>query len=384
MLDFLNVYIADYGLTRVTDHWGKSIAELAFDSAKPILDNWTIRPDALIVSNAYSEMTSSQSNLGPLVADRLGLANVEAFSVESSGASGAVAVHVASAMIKSGQASTVLVVGVEKMRDIDPGKLVGVQGLAANAEYTQFFGISFASLTALLARIYMSQYSVSRDRLSLFPVIAHRNSSTAEHAQFRKKFSKEEVSRSEIVSDPIRVLDCAPVGDGAASLLLVGDEDLAGTRGVRIAASESSASESNLFERGEMLNFSSTESATRKALKSSGKALSEIDFAEIHDSYSILSALILEGIGASKSGRSAEDAESGKFDLNGKFPISTFGGMKGRGYPVGAAGIYQFCEAFMQMNGKAGANQVKKAETCLLHNMSGIDESAYVHILSKK
>ncbi len=379
----MTVYVADIGFTRVGDHWGKSMSELAFESCKAILERASIKPDALIVSNAYSELTSSQSNLGPLIADKVGLDNVEAFSVESGGASGAVAVHVGTAMLKSGQARSVLIVGVEKMRDIDPTKLVGVQGLATNAEYLQFFGITFASMNALLARLYMTEYSVSRNNLSAFPVISHKNSSTAEHAQFRKKFSSEEISRSEIVSDPIRVLDCPPVGDGAASILLVGNEKLAGDRSIRIAASEATSTAANVFERHRMLHFSSTEAATKRALKTSGKSLSEIDFAEIHDSYSILAALILEAMGLSKSGGACIDAEGGKFDLTGKFPISTFGGMKGRGYPVGAAGIYQFCEAFMQMNGKAGPNQVRKAETCLLQNMSGIDESSYVHILTK-
>ena len=378
----MSVYISDIGFTKVTDHWGKSISELAFESCKTILEKPEVKPDALIVSNAFSELTSSQANLGPLVADRIGLDGIDAFSVEPSGASGAVAVHVANSMIKSGNAKSILIVGVEKMRDIEPAKLVGVQGLSANAEYSQFFGISFASLNALLARMYMSEYGVSRDDLSAFPVISHRNSSTAEHAQFRKKFTKEEVSRSEIVSDPIRVLDCAPVGDGAASILVV-NEDLKNERSIRVAASEASSSGANIFDRSRILHFSSTESATKKALKAAEKTITQIDFAEIHDSYSILAALILEAMGASKPGESCRDAESGKFDLNGKLPVSTFGGMKGRGYPVGAAGVYQFCEAFMQVNGKGGSNQVKTAENCLLQNMSGIDESSYVHILSR-
>jgi acetyl-CoA C-acetyltransferase len=379
----LNVYVADIGYTKVADHWGKSLAELAFEACKPILDRITTKPDALIVSNAYSELTSSQSNLGPLLADEMGLEYLETFSVESSGASGAAAVHIASSMIKSGQAKSILIAGVEKMRDMDPAKLVGVQGLSANAEYSQFFGISFAALNALLARIYMSQHGVTRDNLSAFPVISHRNASSADHAQFRKKFSKEEVSRSELVADPIRVLDCAPVGDGAAAIMLAGD-GLSGDRSVRIAASETSSMGTNVFERQKILHFSSTETAMKKALKTAGMSLSDIDFTEIHDSYSILAALILEGMGISKTGRACLEGEAGRFDLNGELPVSTFGGMKGRGYPVGAAGLYQFCEAFMQMNGKGGPNQVRKANNCILQNMSGIDESSYIHILSKE
>ncbi|MDA4131033.1 MAG: acetyl-CoA acetyltransferase, partial [Thaumarchaeota archaeon] len=217
----MTVYVSKVGFTKVGDHWAKSITDLAFEASKKILETSSENPDALIVANAYSEVTSSQSNLGPVVADALGLENVRAFTIESSGASGASAIQVASDMIAAKKIRSALVIGVEKMRDVDPLKLLGIQGLAENAEYSQFFGISFTSLNAHLTRLYMSHYDISREKLSAFPVIAHKNSATAEHAQFKKKFSAEEVSRSEMLADPIRVLDCAPVGDGAASVLLV-------------------------------------------------------------------------------------------------------------------------------------------------------------------
>ncbi len=118
-------------------------------------------------------------------------------------------------------------------------------------------------------------------------------------------------------------------------------------------------------------------------MKKTGLSIEDMNFFEIHDSYSILAALITEGLGLSKPGESCSDAAAGKFDLNGKFPISTFGGMKARGYPVGAAGIYQICEAYMQLCGRAGANQVKDSKNCLVHSMSGIDGSSFVHILSR-
>jgi acetyl-CoA C-acetyltransferase len=379
----LPAYIAKIGFVKVGDHWDKSISELGFSACKKILKESAAKPEAIIVSNALSELTS-QSNVGPLLADSLGLEGVDSFNVESSGASGAAALHVANSLICSGQIDSALVVGVEKMRDLDPSILVLAQGLSENADYSQFFGITFAGLNALLARLYMEEYDVPRQELSSFPVIAHRNSSTAEHAQFKKKFTAEEVSRSELIADPLRTLDCAPVGDGAAAVLVVGEKHLNSEKQVvKIAASESTSGRMNFFERDHLFRFASTESVAKKALKKSGLSLDAMDFFEIHDSYSILAALVTEGLGLSKAGEACIDATSGKFDLTGKYPISTFGGMKARGYPVGAAGIYQICEAYMQLTGQAGQNQVRDAKNCLVHSMSGIDSSSLVHILSR-
>ncbi|MHB8567458.1 MAG: thiolase C-terminal domain-containing protein [Nitrososphaerales archaeon] len=378
-----SVYVADIGLTKVGDHWNRSISELAFDAAKTILHNSSVGTEAIIVANAYSELTSSQAALGPLISDALELEGAEAFKVESAGASGGAAIHVAYNLIKSGQVKSALVVGVEKMRDLDPTRLVLAQGLSEHADISQFFGISFASMNALLARLYMKHFGVDREKLSSFPVLAHKNSSTVEHAQFKRKFSVEEVSRSEVISDPLRVLDCAPVGDGAACALLTCGDDLSeNARGVEIVASETSSSKVNFFEREDAFHLAASDAATKKALRSAHLTMDGLDFFEIHDTYSATTALIVESIGLAKRGHSCMDAAAGKFDLAGKHPISTFGGMKARGYPVGGAGIYQLCEAYLQLTKKAGANQVKDASNGYIHSMSGMDGSAYVHILS--
>lgn len=380
-----SAYISKVGFTKVGDHWSESITELAYQASKTILDESPAKPEALIVANAFSEVTSSQSNLGPLVAGALGLEGVDSFKVESSGASGAAALHAATNMISSGQASSVLVLGVEKMRDLDPAKLVMAQGLSESSEYLQYLGVSFTGLNAILARMYMNEYDISRHELSAFPVISHNNSSTAEHAQFRKRFSAEDVSRSELVSDPLRILDCAPVGDGAAAILLGSEKNLGGqSNAVKVIASECSSGQPNIIERERPLHFVSTESAARKALKKGGLSIEDIDFFEIHDSYSIIAALSVEALGLSKVGKACSDAASGKFDLKGAFPICTFGGMKGRGYPVGAAGIYQVCEAYLQLKRGAGANQVPNSRMCLIHSLSGIDSSCFVHILASE
>ena len=380
----MSVFVSNIGYTKVGDHWRKSIAELAYEACKSVAIDGP-KTEAVVVSNAFAELTSSQANLGPLIADALGFEGVEAFKVESSGASGAAALHVAYEMIRSGQVGSALVVGVEKMRDLEPAKLVLAQSLAESADYTQFFGVSFASVNALLARMYLKEYDVSREQLSSIPVIAHKNSSSSAHAQFKKKFTAEEVSRSELISDPLRVLDCAPVGDGAAAVLLTDEKGVRESKSkpkVEILASETSSSKINFFEKEDMFRFSSTETAAKRALAKAALQISDIDFLEIHDSYSILAALVIEALGLSKRGEACSEAEAGKFDLIGTFPISTYGGMKARGYPIGAAGVYQFCEAYMQLTGAAGQNQVPSAKYGLVHSMSGIDSSAYVHVLS--
>jgi acetyl-CoA C-acetyltransferase len=381
----MSVFISRIGLTRVGDHWDKSLSELAFQASKKILKEESSPPDAIIVANALSELSSSQGNLGAIIADALDLQGIPAYRVEAAGASGGSAVCLGFNLIKAGQMKSVLILGVEKMRDLEPSRVMQAQALSENADYSQFFGISIAAMNALLARIYMHEYGVPREKLSSFPVVAHRNSSTAEHAQFKKRFTIEEVSRSEAVADPLRVLDCAPVGDGAACVLLVSEDKLSPEQrkeSVEILSSESSSNLVNFFERGKMLHFGATQAATQKALKKAHLSLEEIDFLELHDSYSELAALSLESMGLSKPGKACEDADSGRFDLNGQFPISTFGGMKGRGYPVGAAGIYQVCEAFLQLTARAGFNQVPNAKFGLVHSMSGIDSSSFVQVLS--
>ncbi len=378
-------YITQVGFTKVGDHWAKSLSDLTFEASRKMLKSESDEPDALVVANALGEISSSQGNMGALIADGLELEDVPAYKVDASGASGAEAINVATNLINSGQSKKVLVVGVEKMRDLEPSKVMLAQGLSENADYSQFFGITFAAMNALLARMYMHEYQVPRDKLSAFPVIAHKNSSTAEHAQFRKKFTAEEVSRSEIVADPLRVLDCAPVGDGAACAILSSGEEMSNSQkkeAVAILASDSSSNRLNFFDRERMLRFGATYSAVKKALARAHMSLVDVDFIELHDAYSEAAALSSEAIGMSKPGKACLDAASGKFDLDGEFPISTFGGMKARGCPIGAAGVYQICEAFLQLTEGAGSNQVKNASRALVHGMSGLDSLAFVHVLS--
>jgi acetyl-CoA C-acetyltransferase len=379
----VSIFVTDIGYTKVGDHWGKSLGDLAYDASKGILKRAKRKPNALVVANSLAEISSSQGNLGSVVADALQITGIPAYRLEAAGASGGAAMNFAFNLLKSGAAESVLVLGVEKMRDLDPMRVMLAQGLSENADYTQFFGISFAATNALLARTYMHEHNISRELLSAFPVICHRNSSTAEHAQFKRKFSAEEVSKSEIVADPLRVLDCAPVGDGAAAILLESRPESGADkkRPVEFVASECATGTVNFFERENVLGFGATREAAGRALAKGQISIKDVDFLEIHDSYSELAALSVEALGLSEPGMACIDASKGRYDLSGRFPISTFGGMKGRGYPIGAVGLYQVCEAYLQLSEQAGFNQVADAEYGLVQNMSGIDSCCFVHLL---
>jgi acetyl-CoA acetyltransferase len=376
----MRVYIASAGMTKVGDHWNRSIVDLAFYAGKKALETGIV-PDYVVVGNMFSSLAASQEHLGALIADSLGLTGKPAFKVEAACASGAAAFHTGYNIVKSGSADSVLVIGVEKMRDLEPEYVSHALAMAESAEYTQFVGASFAALNGLIARLYMNKNDVTRDELSSIPVIDHKNALTAEHAQFRKEITPEIVARSSLVAEPLRLFDCAPVGDGAAAVLIVNEEKASEARKLtEVLASSVYTNQFSVYEREDMLKFSSTEEAFEIALKTSGVPRSKIDFAEIHDAFSIAGALSLEAMGFSKNGMACKDAIEGKYSRDGELPINTFGGLKARGHPVGATGVYQIAEAYLQLTGQAGENQIEGAEYGVTHNMGGIDTTSIVHI----
>jgi acetyl-CoA C-acetyltransferase len=376
------VIIESIGFTKVADHWEKSLVDLAVESSSKALARSTKEPDAVIVSNMFSALSSRQENLGPLISAALGFSRKTAIKVENAGASGAAAVLLGSTLIRSGEANSVLVVGVEKMRDLEPSEANLAVSMAESAEYTQYLGVPLVAMAAMLARSYMHEFSVTREMLSSLSVLAHRNAVTAAHAQFRKAITVEDVVRSATVSDPLKILDCAPTGDGSAAVILTRSDNRKGD--IEIAGSGMATQEFSIYERENMLDFAATREATRFATEKSGLDLSDIDIFEICDSYSIVGAMSLEGIGLSRVGEGAKEALAGRFDLvGGEVPINTFGGLKGRGHPIGATGVYQICEAYMQLAGLAGSNSVKQPKAALTHCCSGLDTSAVVHIIRK-
>jgi acetyl-CoA acetyltransferase len=382
----MKVFIAAVGFTKVGNHPEQSILDLAAEASITALQgNRKFLPDQIVLGNMFSSSSSSQEHLSAMLADTLGLDSRPAYKVESACSSGATAFNVGCSLLKSGEVDSVLVVGVEKMRDLSTAEASLALAMAESAEYTQFFGATFAALNGLLARYYMEQEGVEREELSAFPVISHRNAVTVEHAQFRKEITPEAVANSPMISDSLTLLDCAPIGDGAAAALLVNESSASRVRGnlVEVLGGGLATNRFSLYERDDMLNFMATRKAFKKAMTDAALPIGKIDLIETHDAFSVVAALSLEAMGLSKRGRAAKDALAGKFDLDGDLPISTYGGLKARGHPVGATGVYQIAEAFLQLTDRAGKNQVKDADFAVTQNIGGVDTTSAVHVLGR-
>jgi acetyl-CoA C-acetyltransferase len=380
------VYVASAGFTKIGDNWEKSLLDLAVEAARGAMkDASKVRPQQIFVGNMFSAIGAGQEHLGALVASALGLAGVPAVKVESACSSGGSAFNVAYSLVKSGALDSALVVGVEKMRDVESEQVSQALAMAESAEYTQFVGASFAALNGLLARYYMEQLDVSRDELSSIPVIDHANAVSAEHAQFRRAITVDMVSRSSMVADPLRLFDCAPIGDGAAAVLLVGDRAASRGKGkmAEVLGGRIATNEFSMYERDDMLDFNATREAFKGAMAEAGLSPRKLGFAEIHDAFSVVGALAVEAMGFSKRGRGSKDASEGKYSKGSELPINTFGGLKARGHPVGATGVYQVAEAYLQLTGQAGKNQVEDADYAITHNVGGVDTTSVVHVFGR-
>lgn len=379
-------YVASAGFTPIGDHWEDSILDLAVQASREALETGgKAKPDQIIVGNMFSAVGASQEHLGALVASALGLTGTPAYKVEAACASGGSAFNVAYNLVRSGAIDSALVVGVEKMRDLEPEEVSRALAMAESAEYTQFVGATFAALNGLLARYYMEETGVTRDELSSIPVIDHANAVTAAHAQFRKPITAEVVSRSSMVADPLRLFDCAPVGDGAAAVLVVNDRRASGGKKklVEVLGGKIATNEFSIYERDDMLDFRATKEAFKGATAQAGVSPKKMSLVEVHDAFSVVGALSLEAMGYSKRGLGSKDAKSGRYSMDGDFPINTFGGLKARGHPVGATGLYQIAEAYLQLTDQAGKNQVDGAEFAATQNIGGVDSTSAVHVFGR-
>ena len=380
------VFVASAGLVQVGEHWSKSILDLMAEASLLAMNALPdAKPDRVIVGNMFSGVGASQEHLGALLASQLNLIGVPAYKVEAACGSGGAAVHNAFLSIKAEESDVVLVCGVEKMKDMEVGRVTAALTMADSAEYTQFPGGTFISLNALTHALYLKKYGISREEMAGFPVLGHRNAALSKHAMFKKAITAEDVLRSPLISDPIRLMDSSPVCDGAAALLLLSEKKAKElhAEAVEILASEVAANLFSVYERPDPLDYLATRTAATRALERTGLKLDQMDFMETHDAFSITAALTLESLGVCKPGKAPHDVSTGRFDLTGELPLNTFGGLKGRGHPVGATGVYQVAEAYLQLSEKAEKNQVKGAKIGLTHNMGGLDTTTFIHILRR-
>jgi acetyl-CoA C-acetyltransferase len=382
----MQVSVAGIGQTPVGEHWDKGVRELAAEALLSALQDAHVdQVDALYVGNMLSGELVEQEHLGALVADALGLQGVQAFKVEAGGSSGGAAVHAGYLAIVSGQSDRVAVVGVEKTTDAHPRAVTRALALELDGEYESPNGITFDSLNALLMRRYMHEFDLIEEDFACFPMNAHRNAQTNPYAMFRRPITRDAYRKAKKVARPISVLDSAPVCDGAAAVILCRTDRLNGNgaRAVSVRASTVATETVSLHSRLDPLWLGAVETACNKAYAMAQVQPGDIDLFELHDATTLLAPMSLEAAGLTPRGTGVYAARDGEIGIAGRIPISTLGGLKARGHPVGASGVYQIAECVQQLRGEAGANQVPNARVAMAQSLGGMAATAVTHILIK-
>jgi acetyl-CoA C-acetyltransferase len=381
-----DVSIIGIGQTRVGEHWDKSLRHLAHDAlAVAMRDAGVERADALYVGNMLSGEISGQAHLGALIADFSGLRGVEAVKIEAACASAAAAFRQAYIGVASGLQDIVIALGIEKMTDDVGSQLTAGLASAADADYEVIHGISFVALNALIMQRYMHEYQVTREDFAGFSVNAHANGAGNPNAMFQRPISKEAFMRSGVVAAPIGLLDASPMADGSAAVILCPTEQAREftDNAIRIKGGALATDSLSIHDRRDPLWLQAAEDSAQRAYRQAGVGPEDIDFFELHDAFTIMSALSLEASGFAERGKGTWLARDGEIGLDGKIPITTRGGLKARGHPVGATGLYQIAEAVQQLRGEAGDNQVANARLGMTQNIGGSGATIVTHIFER-
>ncbi len=380
-----DIVITGIGFTPVGEHWEVSLRELATDAAlKAMQESGGLRPQAVYVANQYAPVLSRQANVGVLVADFIGLHDVEAATVEAGGASGMMALRAAYLAVASGEADVALALGVEKSTDRVGPDVETALSVVLDADYEAEHGLTPAAQAALLMQRYIHEYNAERAAFAAFPVLAHRNAVGNPAAMFRRAIKESTYHRATMLSDPLNLFDAAPLADGAAAVLVARRSVLPPEMPqplVRIAGFGIANDTLALHDRDDPLDFAAVRSSVESACKRANCSLEEVDFFELYDAFSIYVPLILEAAGFAPRGEGWKMGQDGSLELDGKLPILTMGGLKARGNPGGATGLYQVAEAVMQLRGQAGDNQIPNARRALVQSLSGPASLAATTIL---
>lgn len=379
------VAVIGVGMTKWGELWEKSLRTIFVESALAAIDDAGIdRLDAMYIGCMSSGLFVGQEHLGSLLADYLGQKPIPATRVESACASGGLALRLGFIDVASGMNDIVLVGGVEKMTDLNANEATYALGTAADQEYEGYHGITFPGLYALIARAHMEKYGTTREQLAMVAVKNHENGSLNPLAQYPFKISIEAVLNSPLVADPLRVLDCSPITDGAAAVILAPVEIAKKLKKpvVKIIGSGHATDSIALAQREDITWLESVYQSARKALAMANKKIEDINLFEVHDCFTIAEICIMEALGLVEKGKGSQAVEAGLTRIDGRFPVNPSGGLKAKGHPVGATGVAQAVEIVKQLRGEAGPRQVKGAKMGLTQNMGGTGGSSVVHIFA--
>lgn len=380
-----DVCVIGVGMNKWGELWEKSIRDVFVEAALLAIEDAGVdQIDSMYVGCMTSGLFVGQEHLSSLLADYLGKVPVSSTRVESACASGGLAMRCGFLEVASGMSDIVLAGGVEKMTDVSGDGATYALATAADQEYEVFHGATFPGLYALMARRHMHEFGTTREMLSAVAVKNHDNGSNNPLAQFQFKTTPEAVAKAVMVADPLTLMDCSPITDGAACAILTTVErakQLSKNPLVKVSGVGNATDWIALHSRKSLTTLSATVEAAKKAYKMAGRTPKDIDFAEVHDCFTIAEIMVTEDLGFFEKGKGGHAALDGKTALDGEKPINTSGGLKSKGHPVGATGVGQIVELTKQLRGECGERQLKNPKVGLAQNMGGSGGSAVVHIL---
>ena len=368
--------------------WDTSLRELYTEAALAAMDDAGVaRVDSMYIGCMSSGLFTGQEHLSSLMADYTGMAGTPATRVESACNSGGVALRQGFIEVASGMSDLVLVGGVEKMTDVDGGMATYALATAADQDYESFHGVTFPGLYAMIANAHMARYGTTREQLAMVAVKNHHNGSMNARAQYPFEITVEGVLDSVRVADPLRILDCSPITDGAAAVILCPLEkakEYSDKAVVEIVGSGHATDTIALHSRKDLSWLGATYTAAQRAYAMASCKPEDIDLAEVHDCFTIAEICVTEALGFFDKGDGGPAVERGDTAITGKIPVNSSGGLKSKGHPVGATGVAQIVELTEQLRGESGKRQVKNARRGLAQNMGGSGGSTTVHILEVK
>ena len=379
------VAILGIGQTKIDEQWELSLREIGGNAALAALhDAGLEKVEALYVGNMLSPLISAQNQLGTYFSDWIGLWHQEAVKVEAACGSGSAALRAGLMAVASGDIDSALVLGVEKMSDKSGHDITAALATAADADYEVEQGVSFVGLNALIMRRYMHEYGWKHADFAPFSVNAHANALHNPFARLHQKINAEQFEKSSMIATPINLLDASPTGDGAAAVVLVPADRVTSFPGkprIVIAGSASATDSMAVHSRKDPLFLTAGYTSAKRAYEMANVGPQDIDVFELHDAFSIMSALSLEACGFAERGQGVRLGLDNEIHPQGRVPICTRGGLKARGHPVGATGMYQVVEVVQQLRGECNGTQVEGAKIGMSQNIGGSGATILTHIL---
>src|SRR5205085_6803636 len=366
----------------------RDLRSLAVEAGQKALEDAQIAPaqvEAFYLGNFAGPSFAGQNHLAPYVASGMGITGVPATRFEAACASSGAAFFQAVSSVAAGIYDIVLVDGVEKMTSQPTARVTEILAAAGDTCGEVRAGATFPALFAMIARRHMYQYGTTREMLASVAVKNHGNGAKNPYAHMRKVISLEQALAGKPVSDPLTVYDCSLISDGAAAVVLAPLERVSEftDKPVRILGIAQTSDYVALDEKPDITTLTAVRTASEKAYKLAGLGPRDIQFAEVHDYFTIAEILAIEDLGFVSKGEGGPYSLAGNTCIHGERPVNASGGLKSKGHPVGATGVAQICDLVTQMRGEAGERQIRRHSIGLAENLGGSGATCVVTILGE-